>query len=73
MSSFRFLAIGFAAALALAVVGCQHNDKDMDHHSNMKGSTTNAAMMDACPHCAGVQTATADGKCPVCGADVSKK
>lgn len=69
-SSSRFLVLAFAVAMALAV-GCKHDDNDMDHHDgSMKGSTDKAAMMDACPHCPGVQTATAAGKCPVCGADV---
>jgi hypothetical protein len=67
MSSSRFLVVALAAALVMAV-GCQ--DKDKDHH--MKSGSEKAAMMDACSHCAGVQTATADGKCPACKMDVSK-
>jgi hypothetical protein len=30
-----------------------------------------AGSVDACAHCAGSQTATADGKCPVCGMKVA--
>jgi hypothetical protein len=55
--------------IALAGVGCQHNkDKDMN------GATTRSSMnmsTDACPMCPGVQKATADGKCPVCGMKVT--
>ena len=52
-----------ALGAVLAVGGCQNKEKsDMD---TMSGSQT--ASKDACPACAGVQTATADGKCPKCG------
>jgi len=43
--------------LALVVGGCES-----DYDSDSKTA------MDACPKCAGVQTATADGKCPMCDA-----
>ena len=69
--SSRILVMTFAAALA-AVVGCSH-DKDTDHHNGSTTMHSNAAMMDACPHCPGVQTATADGKCPECGRQVVNK
>jgi uncharacterized paraquat-inducible protein A len=47
----------------LAVVGCKSMDKT-DSSEPKKMSA------DACSHCDGVQTATADGKCPVCGMKV---
>jgi hypothetical protein len=59
----------FAGILILGVLfamsGCKDHDKDT--------TTTDAKMMsaDACAACPGVQTATADGHCPVCGAKVS--
>ena len=54
----------FALGLVLCVGGCQSNnhDDDMDTTEPKKMSA------DACPGCPGVQTATADGKCPGCGA-----
>ena len=55
-----------ALGFVLAVVGCQNKNND-DY--NTSGSTEPKKMsMDACPKCAGHQTATADGKCPMCGA-----
>ena len=66
--SSKFLVVALAAALAMAV-GCQDKDKD----AAMKSGSEKAAMMDACTHCAGTQTATADGHCPVCKMDVSAK
>src|SRR4051812_31207726 len=59
-----------------------NNDQDM-RDSNMKSSSTSSSSMssgsnasndpkmmsakDDCPHCQGVQTANADGRCPQCG------
>jgi hypothetical protein len=60
--SIAMLAIG----MLLVVGGCKSdsaNDGSMNSSSEPKKMTT-----DACAHCPGVQTATADGKCPVCGA-----
>ena len=57
----RFLVAALAVVL-LVSVGCQDKDK---HHDK---SDTKAMSADACKHCPGVQKATADGKCPVCGA-----
>jgi hypothetical protein len=64
--SFAFLAVG----LLLVVGGCNNMNKD----DNMDGSTAEPKKMttDACAHCAGVQTATADGKCPMCSGKVAK-
>jgi rubrerythrin len=66
MSSRFFVAV-LAAALALAV-GCQ--DKSHSDHDMKGDDAAMKASMDACPDCAGVQTATAEGKCPVCGKPV---
>jgi hypothetical protein len=63
----RLLVALLGAVLAVGF-GCHNDDKDMDSND-----TSMKASMDACPHCPGVQKATADGKCPVCGAKVSMK
>ena len=53
-----------ALGLVLAVGGCQNKNHDDD-----MGTTEPKKMsMDACSKCAGHQTATSDGKCPMCGA-----
>jgi hypothetical protein len=53
----------------LAVCGC----KIVGHHDdNMSSSDPKKMSIDACPHCPGVQTATADGKCPECGMKAAK-
>lgn len=54
--------LSMAAVLGafLVVGGCESDSK---HDDMSKGKMS----MDACSHCAGMQTATADGKCPVCG------
>jgi hypothetical protein len=52
-------------SLLVVVVGCQH-----DNDSSNKGDAMKASA-DVCSHCAGVQKATADGKCEACGAKVS--
>ena len=62
--SFAILAVG----LLLAVGGCK-SDNNGDT-MNTSSSEPKKMTTDACAHCAGVQTATADGKCPMCGAKV---
>ena len=54
----------FTLGLVLVVGGCQNknNDDDMNNTEPQKMSA------DACTSCPGMQTATADGKCPACGA-----
>ena len=52
-----------ALAAVLVVGGCKKDDHHMDSSSEPKKMS-----MDACPACPGMQTATADGKCPGCGA-----
>lgn len=63
------LLVALLGAVLVVGFGCSSgSDKDTNHHdSAMKASA------DACAHCPGVQKATADGKCPVCGAEVAKK
>ena len=57
-------------AIALAVTGCKNkNEGDTDNTAN---SPQHMSTTDACDHCPGVQTATADGKCPVCGGPAKK-
>jgi uncharacterized paraquat-inducible protein A len=65
----RTLLAVLAVGAVLAFSGCKDHDKDMDH-DNMQ--TQKMSSDDVCAHCPGVQHATADGKCPVCGAKVSK-
>lgn len=50
-----------------AAVGCQS-----DHHSSdtQPSDRMMSASHDDCSHCAGVQVANANGKCPICGAQV---
>ena len=50
----------------LVIVGCKSDSMKHDgmSHDSMKHDSMT---MDACSHCAGVQTATAGGKCPMCG------
>ena len=57
---FVVLAVGM---MSFAVTGCKKDKMDTD-------STTQTMSADACPHCAGVQTANADGTCPKCGMKV---
>ena len=75
----------FAAALGVVLlvgVGCQ-NDKNSttrtDEMRSTDGTTTTTVQTertdtmrgaDDCTHCPGVQTANADGRCPMCGAKV---
>jgi hypothetical protein len=44
---------------SIALVGCKSDKCE-------KCEEPKQMTMDACDHCDGVQTATADGKCPVC-------
>ncbi len=55
-----------AVVSLLCVVGCK-SDSEMDHDHRMKDKVS----MDACSHCPGNQTATAEGKCPTCGMPVA--
>ncbi len=65
------LAAVVCTVLAVAATGCKSDDKMSSNTSSMSADKTMASM-DVCSHCPGVQTATADGKCPGCGAAVKK-
>ena len=56
--------LAFAVVLGLGVVGCHHDHHDMSDSKSMSA--------DACSHCPGIQTATPEGTCPVCGMKVKK-
>ncbi|HEX8523584.1 MAG TPA: hypothetical protein VF669_15120 [Tepidisphaeraceae bacterium] len=58
-----------ALGAAMAAVGCQNDNGGRNRDRDMNTSSNEPKRMsaDACTHCAGVQTATADGKCPECG------
>jgi hypothetical protein len=49
-----------AAMLSIGAVGCKSDNSHSSDDPKMMSA-------DACSHCPGKQTATADGKCPVCG------
>jgi hypothetical protein len=51
-----------AISAVLTITGC----KNTNHHDQDMGSEPKKMSADACSHCPGVQTANADGKCPVC-------
>ena len=63
------LFVAVLSALLLVSVGCQNGSDKSD--AKRSGDAMKASA-DACTHCPGVQKATSDGKCPVCGMDVSK-
>ena len=65
----HMFAIVSIAAL-LAVGGCKDMNHDSDMHSSKSSSDPKMMTNDACSHCKGMQTATADGKCPECGMKV---
>jgi len=50
---------------SLCLVGCHNKDDNMSNEPKKMS-------MDACSHCPGDQTVTADGKCSGCGAAVNK-
>ena len=55
------------AVTALLSVGCDMNKNKSD--DNMSGEPKKMSV-DDCTHCAGNQTAKADGTCPQCGMKV---
>ena len=61
----RKLLIAFLGAVALTAVGCQ-NDRDAEMSGTRDADNVRAATMDDCRMCEGVQTATAEGRCPSC-------
>jgi hypothetical protein len=64
----KFLSV-MAMGLMLAAAGCNKSAETAE--GSAEAGSTDAAMTDACSHCAGVQKATADGKCPKCGMPVA--
>lgn len=58
---------GCLVAVLFVGTGCQDTGK-MDH----SGGDPKMMSADVCPHCPGVQTGTADGKCEKCGAPIKK-
>ena len=66
----RRLLVAVLGTMVFMSVGCQSDGGG----GKMSGKSSGDAMKasaDACPHCPGVQKATADGKCPMCGTKVS--
>ena len=55
--------------LALAGAACQNRENDDMSSSGSSAGEVKAAK-DDCAHCTGVQTAKADGTCPMCGMKV---
>ncbi|MEO6434226.1 MAG: hypothetical protein ABIP55_00490 [Tepidisphaeraceae bacterium] len=53
------------------VVGCKDGKMWWDKDKDAKKADMEMSAKDACPHCPGVQSATADGKCSKCGMKVS--
>ena len=53
-----------AITAACFVGGCKSDGSNGQTKSTKSGDTM---MADACPHCSGMQTAKADGSCPICG------
>jgi hypothetical protein len=56
-------------------IGCKAKGEVKDNDSTMSGTSTSTQThtsggADDCTHCAGTQTAKADGTCPACGAKV---
>jgi rubrerythrin len=61
---------------ACLIGGCRSDDGHSHKGTHAKQSPTQAQQQtvakDMCTHCPGLQTATADGKCPSCGMVMSK-
>jgi hypothetical protein len=66
----RRLLVAALSAFVFMAVGCQ-SDGGGDKMSGKSSGDAMKASADACPHCPGVQKATADGKCPMCGMKMS--
>jgi len=68
-TDMRKAIFGCMVAVLFVGAGCQ----DMNGNNKMNRSGDPKMMSaDVCPHCAGVQTGTADGKCEKCGMAVKK-
>ena len=66
----RRILVAVLGTMVFLSVGCQ-SDGGSDKASSKSSGDAMKASADACSHCPGVQKATADGKCPMCGAKVS--
>lgn len=69
----RHLIAVFAITCVLAVAGCKDSNNQQTSSTSSQTSGSDPKMMstkDDCTHCAGVQTANADGRCPMCGMKV---
>ena len=66
----RRLLVAVLCTMVFLSVGCQ-SDGGSDKASSKSSGDAMKASADACPHCPGVQKATADGKCPMCGMKAS--
>jgi uncharacterized paraquat-inducible protein A len=62
----RKLMIVMLGGILFVGVGCQNKNEDGDH-MDKKGAMSKK---DVCDHCPGVQHATANGTCEMCGAKV---
>ena len=58
--------------LMLSGAACQNRENDDATTSGGSSAGEVKAASDACSHCPGVQTAKADGSCPVCGMNPKK-
>jgi hypothetical protein len=65
LSGVMFVALGCKAEGEI-----DDNDDTTMSGSSSRTDTSTAAGADACSHCAGKQTAKADGTCPVCNGKV---
>jgi uncharacterized paraquat-inducible protein A len=63
---YRIMTIVAVAAMCW-VGGCKSDSNGMSDSGSMKSGDGKMMTADACPHCPGNQTATAQGTCPVCG------
>jgi hypothetical protein len=58
----------FAITAVIALAGCKTSNGD--EATAKKADDTMKMSTDACSHCPGVQTLSADGKCSACGMKV---
>jgi hypothetical protein len=58
--------IALMAVVTACVVGGCKSDEGTHMKSTKSSSSDTMMTADACPHCNGMQTATAAGTCPIC-------
>ena len=61
----KLLVAVMCGMLVLSGVACQNKESDDSMSGSESGEVKTAK--DDCTHCAGTQTAKADGTCPMCG------